>query len=346
MTDVPVVDVAALGDPTATPADVAACIHAIDTACRRVGFFLVTGHGIPAGRLSELDGLARAFFALDADEKARIAMSRGGRAWRGWFAEGDELTSGRPDHKEGVYFGTELPADDPRVAAGVPLHGANLFPDRPPGLRDVVTDWMEAVTALGQNILGAMAVALGLDRDWFARHLTADPTVLFRIFRYPVVDDPGGWGVGEHTDYGLVTLLAHDGTPGLEVRPRGTDTWVDVPVVPDSFVVNLGDMTEAMTGGRYRSTPHRVRVPDPAEAPPDGRLSFPLFLDPDFDAPVAALPISDSVPGPHDDAPVRWDGLDLAEVTGTYGDHLVAKVSRVFPGLAASTGRGSGAGPR
>lgn len=332
MHTVPVIDVASLVDPSADAAAVEACAKTIDTACRDVGFFCVTGHGIDLECLGALDHAARGFFALDADEKARIAMIRGGRAWRGWFAEGDELTAGRPDHKEGIYFGTELSAEDPRVVAGVPLHGANLFPERPTELREAVLEWMRGITALGQAVLGAMAMALGLERDWFARNVTADPTVLFRIFRYPVVDDPGGWGVAEHTDYGLVTLLAHDGTPGLEVRPRGDETWIDVPVVPGAFVVNLGDMLEAMTAGRYRSTPHRVRIPDPGEAPPDGRMSFPLFLDPGFDVPVAPIPVD--VGGPHDDAPPRWDGLDLTTVTGTYGDYLTAKVGRVFPGLA------------
>lgn len=335
MHSVPVIDVAPLVDASADLRAVEACAAAIDAACRDVGFFCITGHGVDPARLATMDRAARAFFALDTDEKARVAMARGGRAWRGWFAEGDELTAGRPDHKEGVYFGTELAAEDPRVVAGVPLHGANLFPERPTELRDAVLEWMRAATAVGQAVLGAMALALGLERDWFARHVTADPTVLFRIFRYPVVDDPGGWGVAEHTDYGLVTLLAHDGTPGLEVRPRGDETWIDVPVVPGAFVVNLGDMLEAMTGGRYRSTPHRVRIPDPGESPPDGRLSFPLFLDPGFDVPVAPIPVA--LGGPHDDAPRRWDGLDLATVTGTYGEYLTAKVARVFPALAART---------
>ena len=70
----------------------------------------------------------------------KIGMARGGRAWRGYFRVGDELTSGKPDQKEGIYFGAELPPDDPRVLAGTPLHGPNLFPEVPPGLREAVLD--------------------------------------------------------------------------------------------------------------------------------------------------------------------------------------------------------------
>lgn len=339
MSRVPVIDIAPLRDPKATIEAVETCAARIDAACEHVGFFCLTGHGVDRGRLTRLDALARGFFAQKPDVKARISMATGGRAWRGWFAEGSELTAGRPDHKEGIYFGAELGSDDPRVRTGVPLHGANVFPDHPAALRDAVLDWIEQMTTLGQCVLRGVSLGLGLPADWIAEHLTADPTVLFRIFRYPpVTDDPDGWGVAEHTDYGLITLLAHDGTPGLQVRPRGTDSWIDVPADPEMIVVNLGDMLEAMTGGRYRSTPHRVRPPDPAGAPPGGRLSFPFFLDPGFDVQIAPIPLDAADTG--DDAPPRWDGIDLAGVSGTYGEYLIAKVAKVFPILADEAGTG------
>lgn len=337
VSEVPIIDVRALREPDADPSAVGSCGERLDAACREVGFFVITGHGIDAAKRARLDEAARAFFALDDADKARIAMPRAGRAWRGWFAEGDELTSGRADHKEGIYFGTDVPADDPRVVAGLPLHGANLYPEEPADLRGAVIAWMDEVTALAQDLLRGIAVGLDLEPDWFADNLTADPTVLFRIFRYPVAPrlshGPTGWGVGEHTDYGLVTLLAHDGTPGLQVRPRGTDEWLDVPADPETFVVNLGDMLEAMTHGRYRSTPHRVRVPKSDEAPADGRLSFPLFLDPGFDSEIVPIPTRSEVAT--DDAPLRWDGADLTAVRGTYGQYLVRKVAKVFPDLGA-----------
>jgi len=338
MSVVPVVDIAALRSPNAAPSARDDCARAIDAACRDVGFFCITGHGVAPDRLARLDALAREFFALDDTEKAAVAMARGGPAWRGWFAEGTELTAGRPDHKEGIYFGAELPADDPRVRAGLPLHGANLFPARPAGLRAAVSAWIDTMTALGQDVLSGVSLGLGLPADWIATHLTADPTVLFRIFRYPVVaDDPDGWGVAEHTDYGLITLLAHDGTAGLQVRPRGTDAWLEVPADEGAIVVNLGDMLEAMTGGRYRSTPHRVRPPRAGEAPAGGRLSFPFFLDPGFDVPVVPIPLP-AAGSINEAPPARWDGLDLTGVSGTYGDYLTAKVAKVFPALAERTG--------
>jgi isopenicillin N synthase-like dioxygenase len=326
----PVVDVSALRGDGAARDEVA---RQLDAACRDVGFFYVVGHGVDEGLEGRLEQLSRAFFGLPDDEKARIAMAGGGRAWRGWFPVGGELTSGRPDRKEGIYFGAELAPDHPRVAAGVPLHGPNLFPGRPAGLRHEVLAYMAAMTDLGHLLASAVARALGLVDDWFATHLTADPTVLFRIFHYPPAAEtdaegpPGAeppWGVAEHTDYGLLTILRQDDTGGLEVRtPAG---WTAAPPIPGSFVCNLGDMLERMTGGLYRSTPHRVRNAGRA-----GRVSFAFFFDPSWDAEVRALPLEEG-PSPASSAP-RWDGANVHELTGTYGDYLLAKVAKVFPDL-------------
>lgn len=328
MPEIPVVDVAPAraGDPEPVAA-------AIDAACRADGFFVLTGHGLDPALFDRLDHAARAFFARPAEEKAAIAMPRAGVAWRGWFPPGGELTGGVPDGKEGIYFGRELDPDDPRVQAGTPLHGPNLFPAEPPELGPLVLEAMARLEALGQQVLELIAIGLGLAPDWFREHLTGDPTVLFRIFRYPPADEvpDATWGVQEHTDYGLLTLLRQDDVGGLEVRtPAG---WVEAPPVPDSFVCNLGDMLERMTGGAYRSTPHRVR------RPPVGRLSFPFFLDPSWDAEIVPVPGLGDTGAP---APARWDGRSVFEHTGTYGDYLRRKVAAVFPELAGGVGPVSG----
>jgi len=298
----------------------------IRSACRTYGFFYVAGHGVGQQLLSDLDRACREFFALPEEEKLEISMARGGRAWRGFFPVGDELTSGRPDLKEGIYFGTELGPDDPRVRAGLPLHGPNLFPRRVPALRPIVLSYMDALAGAAQAVLRGVALSLDLDREYFAAGYTADPTVLFRVFHYPPQPpDDDSWGVGEHTDYGLLTLLAQDANGGLQVRtPEG---WLDAPPVPGTFVANIGDMLDRLTGGWYRSTSHRVRNLSGNE-----RLSFPFFFDPDFSAEVPPLPGRARI----DDGGVqRWDGADLRAFTGTYGAYLLGKVSKVFPELHA-----------
>jgi isopenicillin N synthase-like dioxygenase len=295
----------------------------IDAACRAHGFFSITGHGIDPELCERLLGRARDFFALPDDVKAAVAMDRGGKAWRGWFPLAGELTSGVPDRKEGIYFGAEDAADDPR-----PLHGANLFPAEPADLHPTVLEVLDAFTALGHRVMALLAEGLGLEGDWFARHLTGDPTILFRIFHYPPrvdTDGAGDWGVAEHTDYGLLTLLLQDDAGGLQVRTGGE--WVDVPPVPAALVCNLGDMLERLTGGRYRSTPHRVVSPRGS-----GRLSCPFFFDPSWDVRVQPLPLPDPSPG---EVVARWDGADPLAYDGPYGEYLLSRVAKVFPHLFA-----------
>jgi isopenicillin N synthase-like dioxygenase len=319
----PIIDVGPLlgPGPAAGRAEAAGRIQA---ACRERGFFYVAGHGVPAGLLDQLASASAEFFALPLEGKLQIAMERGGRAWRGFFPVGAELTSGRPDLKEGLYFGAELPDDDPRVLAGVPLHGRNLFPRQVPRLGPLVLAYVDAMAAVGQAVLTGVALSLDLDPGYFATGYTADPTILFRIFHYPPSPPQAAdWGVGEHTDYGLITLLAQDDRGGLQVAaPEG---WVDAPPVPGTLVCNIGDMLDRLTGGWYRSTPHRVR-----NVSGHDRLSFPFFLDPGFAAEVPPFPDRAAA---GEDGRRRWDGQDLRAFTGTYGDYLLAKVSRVFPQL-------------
>jgi isopenicillin N synthase-like dioxygenase len=182
-------------------------------------------------------------------------------------------------------------------------------------------------------VVEGIALSLGLEATYFADHYTADPTILFRIFHYPAASresHPESWGVGEHTDYGLLTLLAQDDQGGLQVKtPRG---WIDAPPIPGTLVCNIGDMLDRLTGGWFRSTPHRVR-----NMSGRSRLSFPLFFDPDFAAEIVPLPQRAMVDAGAVDADRarRWDGASVHAVSGTYGDYLLGKVSKVFPQLVS-----------
>ena len=322
----PVIDVSALvaGGPARTK--VAARIGA---ACRAHGFFYVVGHGVDPALVKRLEDLSHRFFDQDEAIKMRWRMALGGRAWRGYFPLAGELTSGRPDWKEGLYLGTELPEDHPLVRARTPVHGPNLFPDIE-GMRETILAYMDAVTRLGHRLMEGIALSLGLPDDYFAQRYTADPLILFRIFNYPTQPVPAGmdvhWGVGEHTDYGLLTILHQDDVGGLQVRtPEG---WIEAPPVAGSFVCNIGDMLDRMTGGLYKSTPHRVTRNTSGR----DRLSFPLFFDPNFEARVQRI---EGLPGASalDDSALRWDRANVHAFNGKYGDYLLAKVSKVFPQL-------------
>jgi isopenicillin N synthase-like dioxygenase len=297
----------------------------IETACRDTGFFYASGHGVSAELIARLEAASHRFFSLPLERKLEIAMSKGGKAWRGFFPVGGELTSGAPDLKEGVYFGSELANDHPRVREGLPLHGANLFPKDVPELRAAVLDYIKACTRAAHALMEGIALSLNLEADYFARHYTSDPTILFRIFHYPA-GTPGdaAWGVGEHTDYGLLTLLAQDDAGGLQVKARSG--WIDAPPIPETLVCNIGDMLDRLTGGWFKSTPHRVR-----NLSGRGRLSFPFFFDPDFAAEIVPLP--ERAGQASDDSADRWDRANVHEFSGTYGNYLIGKVSKVFPDL-------------
>lgn len=329
VSNLPIIDVHALVAGTGDKETVA---EQIRHACLDMGFFYIKGHGVDEALQDRLEQLSRQFFAQDLETKLELRMERAGRAWRGYFPVGGELTSGRPDLKEGLYFGAELGADDPRVQAGVPLHGANLFPANIPQFRETVLAYMAAMTQLGQILMQGIALSLGLEASYFADRYTADPLILFRIFNYPPepanVGTPPSWGVGEHTDYGLLTILKQDDAGGLEVKSKSG--WIAAPPVPGAFVCNIGDMLDRMTGGRYRSTPHRVR-----NTAGRSRLSFPFFFDPNFDAEVKRIESPDLEPV-MDDQESRWDRSSVHAFTGTYGDYLLNKVGKVFPALGGS----------
>ena len=323
--ELPVIDMSPLFEPRDRAAN-RQVADQIREACRAFGFFYVVGHGMDAPLVSALENASRRFFALPESEKMKSAMRFGGRAWRGYFPLGDELTSGVADQKEGFYFGSELPPDHPRVVAGLPLHGPNLWPDAVPELRGLVLPYMDAMATIAQTLLAGIAMSLDLPRGYFEATYTSSPTLLFRIFHYPPTTE-GGWGVGEHTDYGLLTLLAQDRHGGLQVRTG--ETWIDAPPIEGALVCNLGDMLDRLTGGWFRSTLHRVR-----NTSGQARLSFPFFFDPDFEADLQPLP-SVANRDPENANRPRWDDADLLAFEGTYGDYLISKVARVFPELSA-----------
>jgi isopenicillin N synthase-like dioxygenase len=322
--DIPVIDISALVSGEKDRDEVGG---RIGQACRDWGFFYIVGHGVDEHLQRRLEEVSRQFFAQDLETKLEIKMSLGGRAWRGYFPVGGELTSGKPDLKEGIYFGAELEDDHSLVMAGTPLHGPNLFPADMPKFRETVLAYMAAMTTLGHSLMAGIALSLGLEESYFFDRYTSDPLILFRIFNYPPQplnnESESNLGVGEHTDYGLLTILRQDMSGGLEIKIKSR--WAAAPPIPNSFVCNIGDMLDRMTGGRYLSTPHRVR-----NLAGHNRLSFPFFFDPNFSAEVRPIQIDAKA---NDNKEERWDRTSVHEFSGTYGDYLLRKVSKVFPEL-------------
>jgi len=252
----------------------------VGDACRDIGFFYVINHGIEKDLINELFKTGHEFFEKPVEDKQKISMNLGGNAYRGYFILHGELTSKKPDHKEGIYFGSELPDDHPMVIEKVPLHGKNLWPDD--HMKEIVLEYMNALTELGHQLMEFVGRSLNLDPNFFREKYTSEPFIPFRLFYYPpdvegVHDDNTvRWGVGEHTDYGVLTLLAQDDIGGLQIKLKDGE-WIEAPPIEDSFVVNIGDMLSIWTNGLYKATPHRVKNESRR-----GRLSAPFFFDPCF----------------------------------------------------------------
>jgi isopenicillin N synthase-like dioxygenase len=238
-----------------------------------------------------------------------------------------------------------------------PLHGKNQFPDDTvPELRPAVLDYMNSCEKIGHTLMGLIAIGLQLpSSNYFYKELTGPkPLELFRIFHYPSRNKTEGnpafanatQGVQQHTDYGLVTILASSDITGLQVLSLDDkDKWIDVQHIDGTMVINIGDMLEALTNGYFRSTPHRVLQP---QRPETMRVSFPYFFDPGFDKILRPLPLNAEILKRAADACdkreqmgyKRWDAngstLKLVNNNNTeirYGDYVLSKVAKCFPQL-------------
>ncbi len=282
MKDIPIIDVSGLGDPD--PRERAAVAAALGHACRDVGFFYVTNHGIPASTQEGVFAAAREIFAQPTAVKDALSIKRSPHN-RGYVGFGTERLDEKaaPDHKEAFNIGLDLAADDPEVLAGRPFRGTNPWPDLP-GWRDKVLAYYDACQRLQLAIHRGFSLDLGLDETFFADKMDR-PIATLRLLHYPATA-PGsseGPGAGEHTDYGNLTILATDGVAGLQVRRRD-GVWLDAPHIEGAFVCNVGDCLMRWTNDVYVSTPHRVARPR-AE-----RYSVAFFADANPEALVAVLP--------------------------------------------------------
>ena len=277
MTDIPRLDFARL--MASEPGTIAEARR----GAAEVGFLTVHSTPIPRERVEEVLAAYRAFFRLPAAEKAEVDMARTG-ANRGWGAPGSEQVDpdANPDYKQVFDVGLELAAGDPVAALGLRAYAPNLWPVRPDGFADTLRSYYDEACGVALDILGALTEAVTGDGAYF-RARFGRPMALLRGNYYPPRPEGAGekdFGIATHTDYGCLTLLATDGSPGLEVRRRGGG-WMPVTVPPGEFVINFGEMLEMWSAGRFRATPHRV------VGGREERLSVPLFFNPDHDADVA-----------------------------------------------------------
>lgn len=299
-------------------------------ACHGPGFCYLTGHGVPP----ELDGsimaAARAFFALPEPEKRALAIA-GSPHFRGYTALGDERTRGRRDWREQLDVGPEENAVD--VAPGEPawrrLRGPNQWPERLPGMREAVLDWMREMDRVGIAVLRALAIGLGQPIDHFDDAVLPRGDPHLKIVRYPAApDEPdAGQGVGLHHDSGLLSFVLQDAVGGLQVQSG--ESLVDAVPRPGTYVMNLGEMLQSATGGYLRATPHRVQSPPPGTE----RLSIAYFFHPRLEC------VFEPIELPPELAAQAHGGqnADPADpVFATFGDNYLKIRLRSHPDVAAA----------
>jgi isopenicillin N synthase-like dioxygenase len=270
----------------------------IDAACVDIGFFTIRGHGVPAALVDALRDHASSFFNLPLAEKL-LAQPEDPATPRGYRALGfDSLSRGNAgeapgDLKEYYHFGREHWPDTPYYTseAARRFFIPNRWPQRPAGFAGVAARYYAAMERLTGQMMELAALALGLDEQFFAdkidRHITA-----MRVNFYPAQAEPPPAGqvrAGEHTDYGLLTILNGENTPGgLEVRTRDGE-WIRCETEPGTFVVNIGDLLMRWTNDRWVSTLHRVANPPPDAGPQAQRISIAFFHHPNYDARVECI---------------------------------------------------------
>jgi isopenicillin N synthase-like dioxygenase len=296
MPSVPVIDLTPWFVPAGPGRDEAAraaVAAEVDAALRSVGFFLITGHGVPDELRAKVRAQARAFFALPDEIKRRYAVTVGGRGWlppgveANGYAEGTQTP---PDLKESYAVGADQATGDPEVDGY--WFQPNVYPAEVPGLRSAVVAYLARMRELADELLVLCAAALGLERGFFTRH-TSHPTHTLNINWYPPMTlagrpEEGQYRIGPHTDFGTVTILDREpGRGGLQVWNE-QDGWEDAPYRPGAFTINTGDLLARWSGDRWKSDRHRV-LPPQAEAPDEDLVSLVYFYEANHDALVEAL---------------------------------------------------------
>lgn len=320
---VPVIDVApARAGSSEARLEVA---KAIGRACEESGFLVIVGHGVDRGLVDDMYAVTEAFFRLPDDEKEAVSVQGGGL--RGWKREGGYVaaSSGIETLPDLCELFTYNRLGDPGVAetSGLGDHldeldGPNQFPVRPHGFRETWLAYYAAMEQLSSELMKLFALALDLPEEWFEDKLDHHMTNLTANWYYPLSDAPaaGQFRKGPHTDWGSLTVLYQDDTGGLQVVDKRGE-WVDVPCIPGSYVINIGDLMAVWTNDRWVSTMHRVMTDAGTMRKP--RISIPFFHQPNYDALVECLPSCASEDHPPKYPPVTSGAWLQQKLAAAYG---------------------------
>ncbi|KAG5772204.1 hypothetical protein H9Q73_012588 [Fusarium xylarioides] len=259
-TQIPIIDISSPTPQT---------LSSLRTALTDIGFLYISNHSVPTSTITSLINILPDLFALSPEAKQEIALENSPH-FLGYSTAGTETTAGKTDLREQVELATELEIapDDAPLYDG--LRGPNQWPTALPELKGVVTRYIEELTLLGERFLRLVARALDLPDDIFFSYLSDQHRL--KLVHYPA-STTSSQGVGPHKDssgWWTFLLQASPQVNGLQVLNK-SGSWIDVPAIPDTFVVNIGQAFEVVTNGVCKATTHRVL------SSPEERFSVPFF---------------------------------------------------------------------
>ena len=278
--------------------------EAVDRACREIGFFSVIGHGVDDDVVLRAHDAALDFFDRPLDERMTAAKPNPGApyGYAPFTSEALNRSLGGgapPDLKETYDVGP--PGTPPRPKSEITdatereIWAPTVWPSAMPELRSALVDYYDAMAGLAATLMDAFALALGLGDGGFESFIDQHGSAL-RLAHYPGLDDapqPDQLRAGAHTDYGTLTILRLDAEPGLQVESE-PGVWIDVDAPDGALVVNLGDLMQRWSNDRWRSTMHRVVVPQGRHD--QRRLTMPFFHNANADALVKCIVADAAIP--------------------------------------------------
>src|SRR5258708_7439975 len=251
-------------------------------ACGEVGFYFITGHGVPQNLIDAAFAETARFHAQALTDKMRLLINDHmiGYLPLGYstFRSSNINRNTWHDLNEALFIRRERAPDDPDVVSGKRWRGLNQWPAGLPGFRDTMLLYFRTMEALARRLLPVCALALDLPREFFVP-LFEGAHINLRLSHYPAdaAAEDNQFGIAPHADAGFMTLLPQSAVPGLEIRKRAGD-WLAAPSLPGSYLVNTGDTLNRWTNGRFLSTPHPA-----SNQSGHRRYAMPVCYDPNTD---------------------------------------------------------------
>jgi isopenicillin N synthase-like dioxygenase len=273
----------------------------IARACGATGFFYISNHGVPPALIDATFAESRRFHALPLEAKQALALDSNNLGYLPMNASMQKHSTvhkaTKPNQNESFFVTHDRGTDHPDVVARRPFRGVNRWPIGVPGFCEGVMNYFCALNALGQRLLPAFSVALGMPADFLDAYFADENNATLRMLHYPpTVMEDNDFGTAPHTDNSFMTILARMDVPGLAIRlPSGE--WLSPPLIPDTFLVNIGNVLRRMSNDRFMSTPHGVIVDGKND-----RYSLAYFHSPNPYATIDVAPscISANHPAKHE----------------------------------------------